>query len=208
MMEATPVIDLPDIAEPARVLRKAVDEMNGPVVVVLDGGAFDDLPDALASEAISCRSLFLEGVPLDFRRAGPWMAEALSASMRSHVEWLDTHHNCAVYWSCPAGPDALYRHLRTLNEVMIPREGVGVNSRAGRKSSAMSGFSSATGIPMFSARCCRSSQGRSSPVFSGRQMASFSMGRIMGVFGGRVRLTTCRMRPSVRSGWNRIRWRG
>ncbi|QKK26554.1 DUF4123 domain-containing protein (plasmid) [Rhizobium hidalgonense] len=122
MMEATPVIDLPDIAESTRVLRQTVDEMSGPVTVVLDGGAFDDLPTALASEAISCRSLFLEGIPLDFRRAGPWMTELSSASMRSHVDWLDTHHNCAVYWSCPEGPDTLYRHLRTLNEVMIPRE--------------------------------------------------------------------------------------
>lgn len=129
-MEATPVIDLPDIGESAQRLRQTVDEMGGPVSVVLDGGAFDDLPDALASQAIASRSLFLEGVPADFRRAGPWLSEVTSASMRAHVEWLDTHHNCAVYWSCPSGPGALYRHLRTLNEVMIPVENAEDGSQA------------------------------------------------------------------------------
>jgi len=122
MMEATPAIDLPDISESSRAVRRAVDDMSGHISVVLDGGAFDDLPAMLAAEAIPCRSLFLEGVPVDFRRAGPWMVDPSSAPMRSHIEWLDIHHSCAVYWSCPSGPTALYRHLRTLNEVVIPLE--------------------------------------------------------------------------------------
>ncbi|TDW32882.1 uncharacterized protein DUF4123 [Rhizobium azibense] len=121
-MEATPAIDLPDISESSRVVRHAVDDMSGHICAVLDGGAFDDMPATLAGEGITCRSLFLEGVPADFRSAGPWMVDLLAAPTRSYVEWLDIHHSCAVYWSCPSGPDALYRHLRTLNEVMIPLE--------------------------------------------------------------------------------------
>jgi hypothetical protein len=122
MMEPTPSIDLPDLNKSAEVLRQTIDEMGSSLSAVLDGGAFDDLPASLATEAIPVRSLFLEGVPADFRRAGPWLTEISSAQTRTHVEWLDLYHHCAVYWSCPFGSDALYRHLRTLNQVLIPIE--------------------------------------------------------------------------------------
>lgn len=121
-MAATPVIDLPDLNEIAELSRRAVGDMTGPVSVVLDGGAFDDLPRMLRDEGISSRSLFLEGAAADLRLAGPWLVDVSAVPVRSYIEWLDAKNACAVYWSSPTGTEALYRHLRTVNEVMIPLE--------------------------------------------------------------------------------------
>lgn len=124
-MTHTPVIDLPNPNETAELTRQAVETMTGPVSVVIDGGAFDDLPRMLQEEGIGARSLFLEGASADFRLAGPWLVDLAAIPVRSYIGWLDSKHACAVYWSCSSGIDLLYRHLRTLNEVMIPLEQTG-----------------------------------------------------------------------------------
>ena len=121
-MNDTPIIDLPNPNETAELTRQAVEAMTGQVSVVLDGGAFDNLPRILQEEGISARSLFLEGASADFRLSGPWLVDLSAIPVRSYIGWLDAKNACAVYWSCPSGTDDLYRHLRTINEVMIPLE--------------------------------------------------------------------------------------
>ncbi|WP_284757126.1 DUF4123 domain-containing protein [Agrobacterium sp. fls2-241-TYG-188a] len=124
-MTDTPTIDLPNPNETAELTRQATDAMTGVVSAVLDGGAFDNLPRMLQEEGIGARSLFLEGASADFRLAGPWLVNLEALPVRSYIGWLDSKNACAVYWSCPGGDDTLYRHLRTLNEVMIPLEQTG-----------------------------------------------------------------------------------
>lgn len=124
-MTDTPIIDLPNPNETAELTRQAVETMTGPVSVVLDGGAFDNLPRMLQDENIVARSLFLEGASADFRLAGPWLVDLAAIPVRSYIGWLDSKHACAVYWSCSSGIEVLYRHLRTLNEVLIPLEQTG-----------------------------------------------------------------------------------
>ncbi len=121
-MKDTPIIDLPNPNETAELTREAVGAMTGRVSVVLDGGAFDNLPRLLQEEGISARSLFLEGASADFRLSGPWLVDLGTEPVRPYISWLDSKHACAVYWSCPSPNDDLYRHLRTINEVLIPLE--------------------------------------------------------------------------------------
>ncbi len=125
MMTPTPVLDLPDSNETAKLTKQAVEAMAGIVSVVLDGGAFDDLHRLLKDEGIYSRSLFLDGASPEFRSAGPWLVDLSVVPERSYISWLDAKNACAVYWSHPTGDDTLYRHLRTLNEVLIPVEETG-----------------------------------------------------------------------------------
>ncbi|WP_414833998.1 DUF4123 domain-containing protein [Afifella sp. YEN Y35] len=121
-MEETPNLDLPRSSDAARTIRALLGAAGSPIFAVLDGGQFDDLPGLLGEEDIECRSLFREGGDADHRLAGPWLVPASDVLTQSYVERLDAKAPCAVYWLCPAGEDRLWRHLRTLNEVLIPRE--------------------------------------------------------------------------------------
>ncbi len=119
----TPSLDLPEPSNVMRTLAATLSNMPAQLFAVLDGALFDDLPGNLMREGISCRSLFLEHGDLEVERAGPWMVALDSEKTRAHIEALAVAHPCAVFWSCPAGETALWRHLRTLNEVLIPIEG-------------------------------------------------------------------------------------
>lgn len=88
-MNDTPIIDLPNPNETAELTRQAVEAMTGQVSVVLDGGAFDNLPRILQEEGISARSLFLEGASADFRLSGPWLVDLSAIPVRSYIGWLD-----------------------------------------------------------------------------------------------------------------------
>ena len=122
-MTDTPALDLPDPADTARTLQATLRDMPQPLFAVLDGALFDDLPGDLLNAGFSCRSLFLEHGDEEVERAGPWLMTLDSDRARAHAEALAVAQPCAVFWSCADGEMALWRHLRTLNEVLIPLEG-------------------------------------------------------------------------------------
>jgi Domain of unknown function (DUF4123) len=122
---AGPALDLPDPANVARTLQVTLSEMPQPLFAVLDGALFDDLPSDLLGAGFSCRSLFLEHGDEEVERAGPWLFALEDVRARAHAEALAIAQPCAVFWSCAQGEMALWRHLRTLNEVLIPLESEG-----------------------------------------------------------------------------------
>lgn len=107
----------PDLADS---LAANLDRLPQPLFSVLDGGCFEDLEDDLEEAGIACRSLFLDGGDRDLRRDGPWFVTLRNREAREHVEALALEIPCAVFWSCPAGEQELWRHLRTINEILIP----------------------------------------------------------------------------------------
>jgi Domain of unknown function (DUF4123) len=99
-----------------------LDAASEPLFAVIDGALFDDLPSDLLSEGYSGRSLFLEHADKEVERAGPWLVAIDSERARQYTGSLAIAGPCAVFWICPDGEMALWRHLRTLNEVLIPLE--------------------------------------------------------------------------------------
>ncbi|MFC2253948.1 DUF4123 domain-containing protein [Labrys portucalensis] len=122
MTEQIPDLDLPDPAATSETLRQALDKMPRPLFAVLDGGLFDDLPGDLSSKNIVCRSLFLDHADKDIELAGPWLVPLADDEALGHVVGLAITQPCAVFWSCPDGDMALWHHLRTINEILIPAE--------------------------------------------------------------------------------------
>ncbi|WP_448112048.1 DUF4123 domain-containing protein [Mesorhizobium amorphae] len=104
----------------APAFRAALDQMPRPLFAVLDGGQFDDLEDELSDAGIQARALFLRGGDEDMRRDGPWLVALSNSATYAAIEELALEKPCAVFWSCPAGEQALWKHLRSLNEILIP----------------------------------------------------------------------------------------
>ncbi|MEW9310642.1 DUF4123 domain-containing protein [Labrys neptuniae] len=132
MTEEIPNLDLPDPEATAEALRQALGKMPRPLFAVLDGGLFDDLPGDLTRKNIACRSLFLDHADKDIELAGPWLVALVDDDTLNHVADLALAKPCAVFWSCPGGDMALWRHLRTINEILIPAEtasGEGIGER-------------------------------------------------------------------------------
>jgi hypothetical protein len=94
-----------------------------PLFAVLDGALFDDLPGDLTNAGFSPRSLFLDHADVEFERAGPWLLALDDERALDHVHALAIAQPCAVFWSCQEGGEVLWRHLRTLNEALIPLQG-------------------------------------------------------------------------------------
>lgn len=122
MTEEIPILDLPDPSATAEALRQALGKMPRPLFAVLDGGLFDDLPGDLTRKNIACRSLFLDHADKDIELAGPWLVALADEEALNHVTDLALVKPCAVFWSCPGGDMTLWRHLRTINEILIPAE--------------------------------------------------------------------------------------
>jgi hypothetical protein len=109
-----------------------LDPAAGPVFAVLDGAQFDDLPRQLLLGGFVSRPLYLD-------RGDNNPGQVITAP---HMVWLDERlekatgrapdavipalldlvgdRPAAVFWQCPEGAEALYRHLRGINMVMIP----------------------------------------------------------------------------------------
>lgn len=126
-----------------------------PVFVVLDGAHFEALPDALVVGGFAHRCLFLDrgGQGPEFEKNAPhlvWLdtltddlggtdnsdnadAEAARAATLSALRELIGDRPAAVFWVCPAGGEALFKHLRTINVVNFPRDAMpaDVQSRQG-----------------------------------------------------------------------------
>lgn len=100
--------------------RAALDDMATPLFAVLDGGQFDDLEDELERKGIAGRPLFLrEGDP-NLWRNGPWMISLESTENRAYAEKQAIEKPCVVFWACPQGEQVLWKHLRSINEILIP----------------------------------------------------------------------------------------
>jgi hypothetical protein len=120
---AVPSLDLPQISDVARTLRVVLEQAPKPLFAVLDGALFDDLPGDLTKAGFSCRSLFLDSTDIELERAGPWLLALDDQRALDHVHALAIAQPCAVFWSCAEGEAVLWRHLRTLNEALIPLGG-------------------------------------------------------------------------------------
>lgn len=103
------------------------------VYAVLDGAHFEDLPVRLQSSGFMGRALF-QGrdardpmpsidapwlVPLD-ETAHPFRGRSPEETIPELLKILG-ERPAAVFWSCAAGLDALYRHLRGLNVILYPK---------------------------------------------------------------------------------------
>lgn len=123
----TPPLDVRDSETIAGAFRAGLGALPDPVFAVLDGAHFVDLEDELAEAGISSRSLFLKGGDEELRRDGPWLVALQNEHARAHIEELALEKPCAVFWSCPEGEQALWRHLRTINEILIPDDRIAGN---------------------------------------------------------------------------------
>lgn len=119
-----PTLDLPNASATAQMIHQRLAGMPQSLFAVMDGGLFDDLPSDLESAGISSRSLFHDDAGAGMLRAGPWLISLADSNSRLHVERLSNQQPCAVYWSCPEGEEALWKHLRTINEIVIPDDRV------------------------------------------------------------------------------------
>ncbi|MEL4375989.1 DUF4123 domain-containing protein [Brucella cytisi] len=104
------------------VLHEVLAELPTPRFAVFDGSYFDDLEDEFADEHIASRSLFRSGGDEELRRDGPWLVELANRRTEAHVEALATKAPCAVFWSCSAGDEVLWRHLRSINYILVPED--------------------------------------------------------------------------------------
>lgn len=123
------------------ILKSIILDAETSVFAVLDGAQFDDLPMALFDENFVHRSLYLD--------RGNGTADQLRTAPQ--LVWLDRdrgmqRHNAdqndgkpllpvlerllslvedrpaIVFWVCEAGGEALYRHLRGINKILLPTD--------------------------------------------------------------------------------------
>lgn len=112
-----------------------------PLFAVLDGAQFDHLPDTLRDGDFIAKTLYLDRGDNDPQRVitAPhlvWLdEESEDAQNEKELDDPRTRENvidalleligdkpAAVFWTCPQGSDALYRHLRGINMVFIPKD--------------------------------------------------------------------------------------
>ncbi len=119
-----------------KALRTEIEALEHPVFAVLDGAQFDNLPDALFDSDFVHKPLYLDrgGQGQDFELTAPqlvWLdrdankapqhEDAPAPDILNTLFDLIDDKPAAVFWECPTGSQALYRHLRGINMVMIPR---------------------------------------------------------------------------------------
>lgn len=115
------------------VIRAALDTKPSSLFAVLDGGHFDNLEEELSKSDIIGRSLFLKGGNADIRRDGPWLVLLRERKVLEQIEEIAQQQPCTVFWSCQAGEHALWRHLRSINQVLAPDDRVPQNDgKSGR----------------------------------------------------------------------------
>ncbi|TWF50077.1 DUF4123 domain-containing protein [Neorhizobium alkalisoli] len=106
----------------ARISPETLEQLPAPLFAVLDGAHFDDIESELLTLGIKSRSLFLKGGDDDLRRDGPFLVNLKNREIIEAVCRIANHGPCAVFWSCSEGEQVLWRHLRTINEILIPDE--------------------------------------------------------------------------------------
>lgn len=88
---------------------------------VVDGGFYDDLPWLLRTEHLFFRPLYLEAADPDGLASGPCLVNLEDPRHLTPLLDLLGDTPSAAFWSWPKNEDSLYRHLRMLNVVEIPR---------------------------------------------------------------------------------------
>ncbi|WP_117190267.1 DUF4123 domain-containing protein [Rhizobium terrae] len=122
-------------------LKKALLLSDRPLFAVLDGAQFEDLPGTLFGGNFVHRALYLDRgdgnqervatapqlIWLDRQRTGGPVADE-EASAPPNPEFVERllavidAMPAAVFWQCSAGGEVLYRHLRTINMVLVPHD--------------------------------------------------------------------------------------
>jgi len=111
---------MPDPPAMAANLQERFIRMPRPIFAAMDGALFDDLPGDLTRKGVFCRSLFL-GADRETELNGPWLVSITNDEVEAYLAKLASEQPCAVFWSCPEGERALWHHLRTINEILIPK---------------------------------------------------------------------------------------
>ena len=108
------------MSAPDNPLLAALLASSWPVHVVMDGAKYPDLPALLAKLNIGPRSLFVEQSDPAMLRAGPWLATLDQQGCKTLFQ-IEGIADAAVFWTGPAEEEQVFRHLRGLNMVNIPR---------------------------------------------------------------------------------------
>lgn len=102
-------------------LARGLQQFSGPGYAAVDGAQWTNLPGTLADVGLSGRSLFL-GAGSQVELAGPWLVCLEPPAEKAEaVLSLVGEKPAAVFWRCGAGEAALWRHMRTLNQIEMPR---------------------------------------------------------------------------------------
>jgi hypothetical protein len=105
---------------PPTPLSAAIAEMPEPAFAVVDGGHFANLPKAFANAGLTSRSLFIAHPDPEVLRAGPYLVSLDNSRTRDRLLAVIDDKPAAVFWCCPDGQHVLFRHLRSINVVVIP----------------------------------------------------------------------------------------
>ena len=100
-------------------LARRIEAMPKPRFAVMDGARFPDLPHLLGEDGLRHRSLFLNQADVEVERAGIWLVPLVADRDIEKVVSLCEERPAAVFWSCSDGEDALHRHLRSINLVVV-----------------------------------------------------------------------------------------
>jgi hypothetical protein len=106
----------------AAALKASVLRLPEQRFAVLDGALHDDLANGLAVHGLIGRALFLEAGGAQAIASGPFLVALPEARDVERLFAFLGAGQLPVFWAWPAGETALFRHLRTLNLVEIPRK--------------------------------------------------------------------------------------
>ena len=107
---------------------------QAPVYVVLDGAKFDNLPELLFDNDFAYKPLYrdmgselrdIERTTPQFVRFDKWDYWENNLTAEQRLErLLDVVDDlsAAVFWAYDGEPKTLFKHLRTINNIMIPRD--------------------------------------------------------------------------------------
>ena len=98
----------------------AVHRLEPPLFGVIDGAQFDDFTAESAPLGLFARSLFL-GAGMEAERAGPWLVRLPRLDDVERLLTFAGERPAALVWGCTAGEQALWHHLRTLNQIKMDR---------------------------------------------------------------------------------------
>jgi hypothetical protein len=112
----------PDFSNP---LLDTVRRLPAEIFAVVEGAHFDDAPAELKALGLAGRPLYLEGEKDSDVASGPHLVPIRNLYAFEKLGAMIGNKPAAVFWSWQHGAETLYRHLRTINLVEIPRENAG-----------------------------------------------------------------------------------